>query len=112
MFCSMRSTTIRAEVRVNFERHSSEQLSAEAPTLRGYVAAFVVVLLATCVNELLAVWFAPTNLAMVYLLGVVLVATRFSRGPSVFCALVGVVAFDFFFVPPIFTFRFGDTQYL
>jgi two-component system sensor histidine kinase KdpD len=28
------------------------------------------------------------------------------------CALASVLAFDFFFVPPVLTLRFGDTQYL
>ena len=79
---------------------------------RGYVAALVVAILCTGINWGLSHWFDPTNLAMIYLLGVVFTATRFSRGPSVVCALVGVIAFDFFFVPPVFTLRFGDTQYL
>jgi len=81
-------------------------------TLGGYVAALVVAILCTGINWGLSHWFDPTNLAMIYLLGVVFTATRFSRGPSVVCALVGVIAFDFFFVPPVFTLRFGDTQYL
>jgi len=80
--------------------------------LRGYVAAVVVVAICTAVNGVLSIWFAPTNLAMVYLLGVVLIAAKFTRGPSVICALLGVAAFDFFFVPPVYSFRFGDTQYL
>jgi two-component system sensor histidine kinase KdpD len=49
---------------------------------------------------------------MFYLVGVVLVAARFGRGPSVLAAALSVVAFDFFFVPPRFTFVVTDTQYL
>ena len=49
---------------------------------------------------------------MVYLLGVMLVAARFGRGPSVLTAVLAVAAFDFFFVPPQFTFAVSDTQYL
>jgi two-component system sensor histidine kinase KdpD len=49
---------------------------------------------------------------MVYLLGVVIVAARYERGPATACALVGALAFDFFFVPPLFTLRIDDTQYV
>ncbi len=49
---------------------------------------------------------------MVYLLGVTLSALRFGRGPSVLTAILNVAAFDFFFVPPRFTFAVGDVQYL
>jgi two-component system sensor histidine kinase KdpD len=79
---------------------------------RGYAVALLVVVVCTAINWGLSLWFDPTNLAMIYLLGVVFTATRFNRGPSVVCALSGVLAFDFFFVPPVFTLRFGDTQYV
>ena len=55
---------------------------------------------------------APTNLAMFYLLGVVTVALRASSYVSVATSLAGVAAFDFFCVPPYFTFAVADTQYL
>ena len=49
---------------------------------------------------------------MIYLLGVVVVALRFGRGPSILASLLGVAAFDFCFVPPRWTFAVGDTRYL
>ena len=52
------------------------------------------------------------NLVMLYLLGVMFVATRFGRGPSVLAAVLSVAAFDFFFVPPRFSFAVSDVQYL
>ena len=52
------------------------------------------------------------NLVMIYLLGVVLVATRYGRGPSTLAAVAGVAVFDFFFVPPHLTFAVSDTQYV
>lgn len=54
----------------------------------------------------------PTNLVMIYLLLVVGVAVRFSRGPAAWSALLGVLAFDFFYVPPRLSFVVGDVQYL
>lgn len=52
------------------------------------------------------------NIAMVYLAGVVLAAVWLGRGPSVLVAVVGVAAFDYFFVPPQRTFAVSDVQYL
>ncbi len=50
---------------------------------------------------------------MVYLLGVVMVATRWGRGAvDAGRRCSSVAAFDFLFVPPHFTFAVSDTQYL
>jgi two-component system, OmpR family, sensor histidine kinase KdpD len=56
-------------------------------------------------------YFALANLIMVYLLGVVIVAIRYGRGPSILASILSVAAFDFFFVPPYLTFAVSDTQY-
>jgi two-component system sensor histidine kinase KdpD len=56
--------------------------------------------------------FEQTNLVMVFLLGVVVVAARFGRGPSVLASILSVAIFDFFFVPPYLTFAVSDTEYL
>jgi two-component system sensor histidine kinase KdpD len=52
------------------------------------------------------------NTVMVFLLGVVFTASWFGRGPAVFAAVAGVLVFDFFFVPPFFSFAVSDTAYL
>src|SRR5262249_24590188 len=57
-------------------------------------------------------FFQLTNVVMAYLLGVVIVATRYGRGPSILASILSVAAFDFFFVPPQLTFAVSDTQYL
>ncbi len=56
-------------------------------------------------------YFGLSNLIMVYLLGVIVVATRYGRGPSLMASVLSVAAFDFFFVPPYYTFAVSDTQY-
>jgi len=52
------------------------------------------------------------NIVMVFLLAVVGVALRFGRGPAVLASLLTVGSFDFFYVPPRFSFSVGDAQYL
>jgi two-component system, OmpR family, sensor histidine kinase KdpD len=56
--------------------------------------------------------FGEANLIMVYLLGVLLVATWGVRGASALASVLSVVAFDFFFVDPRLSFAVTDTQYL
>ena len=55
---------------------------------------------------------ALANIVMLFLLAVVFVAVRFGRGPAVLAAFMSVGAFDFFYVPPRFTFSVSDAQYL
>ncbi len=55
--------------------------------------------------------FEPSNVVMTYLLGVVAVAARLGRGPAMLAVLLSVAAFDFFFVPPYFSFAV-DSQHL
>src|SRR6185436_10050779 len=52
------------------------------------------------------------NIALVFLLAVVGIALRFSRGPVVAASVLGVAAFDYFFVLPSGTFHDEDPQYL
>jgi two-component system sensor histidine kinase KdpD len=49
---------------------------------------------------------------MLYLLTVLLIAMRLGYGPGVMSALLSVALFDFFFVPPRFSFAVHDMQYL
>lgn len=52
-----------------------------------------------------------TNLVMVYMLAVVWVAARFGRNPAIWASVAAVLAFDFFFVPPYWSFDASDAQY-
>jgi len=77
-----------------------------------YLWALAVVLGCTGLNAILARHLEPSNLVMIYLLGVVAVSIRLGPGPSILAALSSVAVFDFVFVPPRWTFAVGDTQYL
>lgn len=60
---------------------------------------------------LLRTHLAPTNVAMLYLLAVMAVATRCHRWMAVVASFLSVAAFDFFCVPPYYTFRVEDYEY-
>jgi two-component system sensor histidine kinase KdpD len=78
----------------------------------GYLKSLVLVMATSAVCELVRPFLAPTNLVMIYLLAVVLTATRLGLKPAILTAFLSVLAFDFFFVPPRFTFAVSDSQYL
>ena len=56
--------------------------------------------------------FELATIAMLFMLTVVLLAVKWGRGPAIIGAILNVLAFDFFFVPPRFSFAVYDIQYL
>ena len=66
----------------------------------------------TGIAALLLRVFDLSNVVMVFLLTVVLVALRWGRAAGGLAAFVAVGSFDFFFVPPVWSFHVSDTQYV
>jgi two-component system sensor histidine kinase KdpD len=79
---------------------------------RGYLQGIGLVVLATLLGQLVHGLFAPTTIAMLYLLCVVITAYLWGLGPAILISILGVLAFDFFHVPPYLTFDVSDTQYV
>ncbi|MCX5731750.1 MAG: DUF4118 domain-containing protein, partial [Deltaproteobacteria bacterium] len=52
------------------------------------------------------------DVEMLYVLVVLVSAVFLGRGPSIASAAVGVLAYDFFFVPPTYTLNVADPRYL
>jgi len=77
-----------------------------------YAYASFGVLIATAIAWLMFPHFTAANLIMMYLIAVIVIAIRWGRGPSVLASILSVASFDFFFVPPYFTFAVSDAQYL
>ena len=79
---------------------------------KGYAGVTLACLTATVLAEQLLRIFDPANVVMLFLLIVVLSSLRWGRGPGAWAALLSVLCFDFFFVPPRGSFHVNDTQYL
>lgn len=89
------------------------QAQAEAPKgWKPYVWSASICAVVTVLTAPLHALLDLANIVMVFLLAVVFVAVRFGRGPAVMAAFLAVGAFDFFYVPPRFTFSVNDAQYL
>ena len=77
-----------------------------------YVKAFLTVVLITLLGEILTPYFDLINIAILYLLPVLISAVRWGRGPSFFAAGLGVLVFDFFFVPPVLSLTVHDVRHV
>jgi two-component system sensor histidine kinase KdpD len=80
--------------------------------MRGYIQAALVMAACTVVGTLLMDWLSLTDIAMLHLIGVGVVAAWATRRQAAFAALLSVALFDFFFVPPRFAFTVFDLHYV
>ncbi len=86
--------------------------SLRSKQCRAYLGALAACAIAAAVAAPLRLHLELSNTVMLFLLAVLLVAVRWGRGPAVVAAFVSVALFDFFFVPPRFSFAVSDIQYL
>jgi two-component system, OmpR family, sensor histidine kinase KdpD len=91
---------------------SREPVQKEAVRLTQYAASTGLIALTLAVAVVLRATLKLPDLEMLFLLTVMITAIFFGRGPSVFAAFLGVAAYDFFFVPPYFTFAVADWRYI
>jgi two-component system sensor histidine kinase KdpD len=78
----------------------------------GYFAAVAAVLTTATVAWFLFGRKQLADVVMVFLLGIVLVSMRFGSGPSLLATVLSVLAFDFIFVPPFFSFAVSDLSHI
>ena len=55
---------------------------------------------------------ALANIVLVFVLAVAVIAALWGRGPAVFASFLSVACFNFFFVPPRFSFSVDNAEYL
>jgi two-component system sensor histidine kinase KdpD len=107
------------EIDVHVVKGESEQESPRTIEARrtyadwtAYAWTLAVMTGCTALAWVLSRLLSPANLTMVYLAGVVLVATRFGTGPAALAAVLSPLLFNFFFTEPYHTFAIADTQYV
>ena len=75
-----------------------------------YVIAALLVALAIPVATGLHEFFGITNVALVFLTAILIGAVLFGLGPSVFACFMATLAYNFFFLPPLYTFTIADPE--
>jgi two-component system sensor histidine kinase KdpD len=109
-----RTTIATMDVRQAQNRDSRRGISTTAahPRKIGYAWAIAATLVSTLAGLAMRSRFDLVNIAMVYLLAVVLVALQHARGPAILTSVLCITAFDVLFVPPAGTFTVDDLQYV
>jgi two-component system, OmpR family, sensor histidine kinase KdpD len=80
--------------------------------LERYLYGIGLVVISTLLGFTIRGRLEPANLVVLYLASTVIAALFLGRGPALLVSILGVLAFDFFLVPPYMTFAVNDTQYL
>ena len=70
--------------------------------------ALLAVAVALGVGEVIQPWLGIENVDLVFLTAVVGVAVRFGLWPSLFASVAASLCYNFFFLPPIYTFTIAD----
>src|SRR5579871_2889143 len=81
---------------------------SRAVDVRPYGAALLAVLVALGFGELIQAWVGAGNVDLAFLTAVVAVAVRYGLWPSLLASLASALAYNFFFLPPIYTFTIAD----
>src|SRR4029077_14489501 len=80
----------------------------EIVELGPYLFAILDVALALGAAELVDYWIGVENVDLVFLTAIVGIAVRFGLLPSLFASVVSALCYNFFFLPPIYTFTIAD----
>ena len=75
---------------------------------RAYVVAFAASTMALGVGKLIQPWLGIENVDLVFLTAVVGVAVRYGLWPSLFASVVSSLFYNFFFLPPTYTFTIAE----
>jgi two-component system sensor histidine kinase KdpD len=77
-----------------------------------YVWVTLFITMLTAILLAFGLSFDLVNIALIYLFPVLFSAVYWGLGPSIYAASMGVLAFDFFFVPPVLSLTVADLRYL
>jgi two-component system, OmpR family, sensor histidine kinase KdpD len=75
---------------------------------RPYLMALVITAIGLAAAELIQPWFGVENVDLVFITAVVAVAVRYGLWPSLLTSVVASLCYNFFFLPPIYTFTITD----
>jgi len=93
-------------------KRKTKGLGRRASSPIPYVLSIMMILFISLVITPISYFLGNVNISMLFLLPVLLSAARWGKVPAVITAIMGVVTFDFFFVPPFFSFTVADVRYL
>jgi two-component system sensor histidine kinase KdpD len=111
-----RSGTISVHVIAPPPDDTSEALHVQPATAartippRAYLDSFLMVAVALAVSEALKQYLGVTNIALVFLTAIITSAIAYGLWPALFACVASLLAYNFFFLPPLYTFTIADPE--
>jgi two-component system, OmpR family, sensor histidine kinase KdpD len=100
---------------IRSQAEPGEKIKEQTPQFtrraRNLLLALILIGAATGLSELLRNTFDSINLLMFYLLSTAIAAIYLGLGPSILVSVLGVLVFDFLFIPPYLSFAVADTRF-
>ncbi len=94
------------EATVRAERQTRREPIRVSP----YLASLLFVAVALGVAKAIEPFLGVQNVDLAFLTAIVAVAVRFGLYPSLFAVIISTLAYNFFFLPPIYTFTIADPR--
>ncbi len=104
--------TLDAEAERGRQRRVAALLPGRWGSPAGHAVSLALVVLVTLIGHSIASLGNVTNVALLYLLPVLVAATRYGLRTGLVTGLASSLAYNFFFIPPIYTFTIADPQNL
>jgi two-component system sensor histidine kinase KdpD len=103
---------IEAPAEAGRPRGSEPAVAGERPGVEfgAYLVGALLIIAALPPAFALRQFLAVSNIALVFLTAVTISAVMYGLLPSLFACLLGVLAYNFFFLPPIYTFTIADPE--
>jgi len=93
-------------------RPTAAELLGSWGSLRGYAAGATLVALTTTLGKLVEPLIGAGGIDLLFLLPVIIASSRFGLWPGVAAGLAAGLCYNFFFLPPLYTFTIADPQSL
>lgn len=94
------------------KKSTIEKLKIKKEDFRPYIISFLCVAVIVAFGISVRSWFESFNIGMLLLLPVVISSIFWEMRVGLFTAFLAVASFDFFMIPPYYTFVVGDIKYL
>ena len=92
----------------NTEKTVRTQRPSDAFDLTPYAISTLTVAAALALGRLILFFVALPNISLVFLAAILFTAVNYGLWPSLFASLVSTLAYNFFFIPPLYTFTVAD----
>ena len=92
------------------QKQPSQAISRGPLEIRPYLGSTCLVLVALGIGLVLQQWLTPNSVSLAFLTSVLVTAAWFGLGPSLYACITSVLAYNFFFLPPLYTFVIADPE--